>query len=924
MNKKFVKGLFLFSVIIFCSLLLPLNAQVNSQINGQTQNLQIDSFLEKQKKDSSLFSYQLENGLEIYILEDPENPIIQVSYVAKAGFSVQSQENAGFPELASSLFFKSSSLNQNDIKLLQNLSTELKSDSAIFRATCTLGNLEKAISLFSEASRNPNFTDEVLQSEYISLKLRVQENVNNELAYINSSIDNVLFNEPWKQDTVLYSGINQELMIPEIRRNIQSIYTQFYTPEKSAIFITGAIKADSIYYLIKKYFETWNKSIFVIPETNSSLKNLETKKYVLKSNNFSTDFNQLIIQYPKDGLFSDIKSCGTMQLASLALENSSQFKNAVVNETSGLYDETYIYSGFTENGSASRVILQALMQNNEVSPTLQVENILQNVDKGKIILESEFQEEKTKLLSQENSSRSDIKTLYNALVSSWGYGGTEYFYSYLDYVKTLNLSDVQSVFDFEPYIFLLVNSKTYSTFEEDFKNQGYVLLENVTKFTEEQNQNTEIPEQEIVSSFYTENINTFNFYKLENKIPVIEKQSKNQESFTLHLLINGGELFHSENPGLETITIKYLANNIKKLLEEEDLTFDFTISTETKIYNSSINITCAKDDIELLFKVITQALYFDDLTAGKADELIFAENYNYRLDSASTSSQLFTSGMETIFSGTKLEPLFKTEDSLLSSINFIEIYKSYTELLDANRFSLICLGNIPTNLKSILENTFGSLKALNLVKNNNKIEPIISNLTRTVQIKRIFSTDIKAEDAGPRPLKLIPTTVFTDPVDFYFETPNKQSDEYLYFITLLTEYENFLNHNWENGIKITIHDFKANFDVVRVQFQNVETQYQKTIKNILEKSLEEFILDVKEKAQENLGNYINQYLMKYYNFENTNFETAKLIEKGYVEFNDYLKYLKNYNKIIQAKPENFVKAVENFENLSVLEVRPAN
>lgn len=920
MNKKFIKQLFLFCGLIFCSFLLP----VNLKINAEAQSSEIDLLLEKQKKDSSLFSYQLENGLEIYILEDSENPIIQVSYVAKAGFSVQTQENAGFPELASSLFFKSSSLNQNDIKVLQNLSTELKSDSAIFRATCTLGNLEKSIALFSQAARNPSFTDEVLQSEYLSLKLRVQENINNELAYINSSIDNVLFNEPWKQDTVLYSGINQNLMIPEIRRNLQSIYTQFYTPEKSAIFITGAIKADSIYYLVKKYFESWNKSVFTVPETNSTLKNLETKKYVLKSNNFSTDFNQLIIQYPKEGLFSDIKSCGTMQLASLALENSSQFKNAVVNTTSGLYDETYIYSGFTENGSASRVILQALMLNNEVSPTLQVENILENINKGKVILESEFQKEKTKLLSQENSSRSDIKTLYNALVSSWGYGGTEYFYSYLDYIKTLNLSDVQSVFDFEPYIFLLVNSKTYSTFEEDFKNQGYVLLENVTKFTEEQNQNTEMPEQEIVSSFYTENINSFNFYKLENKIPVIEKQSKNQESFTLHLIINGGELFHAENPGLETITIKYLANNIKKLLEQEDLSFDFSISTETKIYNSSINITCAKDDIETLFKVISQALYFDNLTAGKADELIFAENYNYRLNSASTSTQLFTSGMETIFSGTKLESLFKTEDSLLSSINFIEIYKSYTELLDANRFTVVCLGNIPTNLKSILENTFGSLKALNLVKNNTKIEPIISNLTRTVQIKRIFSTDIKAEDAGPRPLKLIPTTVFTDPVDFYFESPNKQSDEYLYFLALLTDYEKFLNQYWENGIKISIHDFKANFDVVRVQFQNVETQYQKSIKNIFEKSLETFILDVKENSNENLENYINQYLMKYYNFENTNFETAKLIEKGYVEFNDYLKYLKNYNKITHARAEDFVMAVNSFENLSVLEVRPAN
>ena len=169
MNKKFIKQLFLFCGLIFCSFLLP----VNLKINAEAQSSEIDLLLEKQKKDSSLFSYQLENGLEIYILEDPENPIIQVSYVAKAGFSVQTQENAGFPELASSLFFKSSSLNQNDIKVLQNLSTELKSDSAIFRATCTLGNLEKSIALFSEAARNPSFTDEVLQSEYLSLKLHL-------------------------------------------------------------------------------------------------------------------------------------------------------------------------------------------------------------------------------------------------------------------------------------------------------------------------------------------------------------------------------------------------------------------------------------------------------------------------------------------------------------------------------------------------------------------------------------------------------------------------------------------------------------------------------------------------------------------------------------------------------------------------------
>ena len=75
-------------------------------------------------------------------------------------------------------------------------------------------------------------------------------------------------------------------------------------------------------------------------------------------------------------------------------------------------------------------------------------------------------------------------------------------------------------------------------------------------------------------------------------------------------------------------------------------------------------------------------------------------------------------------------------------------------------------------------------------------------------------------------------------------------------------------------------------------------------------------------GESNLEKIINQFIMKYYKFENTNLETATLIAKGYLQFNDFLKYLKDYDFVQNAKFEVFSKAIKYFDNLSVLEIRP--
>ena len=220
-----------------------------------------------------------------------------------------------------------------------------------------------------------------------------------------------------------------------------------------------------------------------------------------------------------------------------------------------------------------------------------------------------------------------------------------------------------------------------------------------------------------------------------------------------------------------------------------------------------------------------------------------------------------------------------------------------------------------------MESTFGSLKSLDLTKSMDEIQPIVSNATRFVQLKRTFSTDIKAEDAGPRPEKLIPTTVFFDPVDFYFETPSKFSDDYSIFLGLLTEFQKILEKNWKKRVEITVHDFYSEKNVIRVQFKEVETKNLSKVKEIFSFSLEEFLSFIKSINTENLEQIKNQFFMKYYNFENVNLETSRIIVQGLIQQKDFTNYLKVYHFMENAEISDFVECGTYFENMSVLEVR---
>ena len=61
--------------------------------------------------------------------------------------------------------------------------------------------------------------------------------------------------------------------------------------------------------------------------------------------------------------------------------------------------------------------------------------------------------------------------------------------------------------------------------------------------------------------------------------------------------------------------------------------------------------------------------------------------------------------------------------------------------------------------------------------------------------------------------------------------------------------------------------------------------------------------------------------MKYYNFENVNLETSRIIVQGLIQQKDFTNYLKVYDFMENAEISDFVECGTYFENMSVLEVR---
>lgn len=882
--------------------------------------------------------YTLENGMQIFVLEDFSSAPVQVEFSVHAGISAQNPATTGFFPLYTRLFKYGAEKNS----FLQNLTSECSADSSNYRISVSQELVPSTFEILARCAFSPFFAEKDILREYSALKNEIMQYAPTPAAFINTAIDSRIFSEtPWKLDSGIYPQIFTKSTAAEIRSILSRIGKFWYTPQNSAIFVSGPVKKEEIYALAEKTFGSYKPAAsFALPEKVTATG--KTRKFIMHDLQFSEDMTQIVIEYT--GL-----NFNQASLAAVAYnaDSSTLKKSLCAEHILNIRGPEYINVSSTRHNGCARLIFQTLLEQNLRSPVEQAETFIEAIKKSPETTDSsEYQAARKILHDNFRESTANSTNFINSLAYFWAIdpllpGNDEKeillaqkLLSQPEKITSTDENSLKISFENEtPFIFVLVNTKNFKKYKSDYKRLGYeeINSKNGSWFTQELYKNAlkeisaekkEIEQQKAESEsarniFLEENRNSLKTIELSNGIPVTVKTNRMTNGVSILVSIDGGSLADKNRPGFQNVMANAIASNIRKEIikykTQQIISGNPAVYAETSFSDSKIIVECEKEDISLCIRSISDALIFGEITPAEADSYVYSAQTQKRLSGASPLNQMTFRAVKYFYDSNFIRNIFDTEKEILQKTSYNDILAEYPKFLDASLYSIVIAGNTDSEaVRYILEESLGILAAQTTRNDSRRKEsvpkPDFPAKTRKINLKirHLFYTDVKAEDAGPMPAVLVPTKNFADPVQYWFKAPEADSEEAVIFDALILRLsENLNNAGAETKIFLPAKDFRCG----GITFLNVEhTSY---IEETYKKTLSEFVknLEDSEPSVFEAERTKNAWILSRLSGSKTNTGTARIISSSKT---DEKNYLDEYEILERAGSKDFLRALNEY------------
>ena len=821
----------------------------------------------------------LDNGLEVYAIQDELSPISNVFYVNDSGFANHSIENTGFFELYAKIFWQTNPNFEEQSKeiLISDIDSSITNHQVVFNFSVPTEFLENSLELLSFQLKNPSFQNEIIKTAFYEMKEKLNTFEKSPEGFINGAIDLQIFpDSPWKQSSAINPSLFKTYNQEKTRSILKSISDNYYIPNKSAIIISSCFSPNEVLSIVKKYFSDWNKKISQNEEISylSTQNESKQKNFILLSSDFSKELTQIIVQYIPQNYFENQKNVIAGRMASIILEeNDSVLKtNLVKNENLGILAEEYINANFSYYGTDSRIIIQSLLQNSNISPMKQAKIFTDIINSSVNFNEFELQNSIRKISGQSNLAKDSALQFTKSIAYNWAYEKNDFTKATQEIAQTVTTLEMTECFSNQPYVFLLMHPAIYSKWKNENQNSEYSIITeenaywyklkkyNSNNFQNQNKQTSEFFQSESINNKISQRIiektkNNSGKFSLSNGIEVNFSLNSENSTVSIMLCFQGGENVYSKKyRGMETILLKTLAKliemEIQKAYEAGIILDTGNIQASAGINSGSLILSCTTQDFPIMLGCINKGIIFGEITPAMEDELVYMEKSKWRYLNNMLDFQLKTKALTSFYKGSEFEHLFNCTSDILQQITFNEIRAMYTKLLNSSRISIIVTGNPGfdfenqdknVSLQNSLNNYFGSIKNLGFEKKDLP-EPQFSKMTQISRLKRIFTTNIKAEDAGPRPEKLIPTTEFFDPALLVLKVPKKTDNDFTIFSLAIRGFEKFLQDEISNKTHLFSNVELINFEETDgfIAFQFNEVKNSTELYKYIEKKSNEF------------------------------------------------------------------------------------
>lgn len=787
--------------------------------------------------------FTLENGLQLYFLEDFNSPNIHISYINQAGTKTN---DAFYAELYNTLFWNSDI--QQTLKKLGagNFSATIKNYQSEYSFDIGPQTFLESLPLLLQNISIPEFTTDDIEREYTQLFMHEMQKYDNIETIIDAVLEQEIFNAKKINQNNKPNSLNAHNNFDAIRNNLMHIAKTYYIPNKSALFFSGAFSANEVFLAIKNVFSYWQAE-FTLAKTPRYITYAKKQEVlipkILSSNKFSKDFIQILFEFTGEGLNTNGNFFAHAQIIAQILEKKLKTH----------YGDSIDVS-FADDGLRSRIIIQALFQYTEKTVLIDINQFLK-------ILETTINSINTE----------DINGAKKYFFASYGdyKNNAKRFFAALKHNQTLYTPQTLLNLD------TLVHNVTQKNISQVFQNPSFFIFLHPQNITPALKNYTIITDQDIFTQKELNKKNdtsgTLAYKQNKTYLLTLSSNQKLKVNFSnittrsvLNIVIDGGESVHgAKNRGIEYILIENLAQQLRNrffVLNQKHKINAVQIETKTDVYQSNIIIEFLSTEIELVLKTINETFTQNTLTPAQADELFFMAKHNWSIKSSDLHYQLYAAAMEVLYANTSLENFFNANTEILEHINFQDLKMANENMMHLRNFSFIALlGKSSHNLAAItnlFEQTFGTQGKQNIVKLK-QATPTFSPLEQKVRLRHLFTTDIPAHLAGNRPAKLIPTTDFFDPAHLYIQYPENAKDDMLALQAILYDFSDFLNqsihdeleavavYHEKQYINLRFHKIKS-IKGLKKWFKNQTNHYLENIKKEINHS-DEWTKSIKSK-----------------------------------------------------------------------------
>lgn len=453
------------------------------------------SFLGAAKNKVKGFSHSvLENGLEVFVMENHNAPLVYIEIAVKAGAIRQNPENAGLFHLYEHMMFQGNSLYENSSAVtkaindmgVDNYNGTTNVEWVNYFFTVPVGQLEKGLEFWSRAIREPLLNPEELENQKKVVLNEIETEKKDEGHLFMNFLNTKFFpGNEFKRNP----GGSPEVIRKCTVEQLKLMQQEFYVPNNAALFIGGDVSKKQVIKLVKKYYGDWKRGKDIAVQNQMNMNPLEQDEfYVMPYSKISEQMAEIEIYWRGVDLKFDAQSSYSIDAVCSMLRNpeGNFCRDYIENENFNIPSENYLWFSYPSSGECALMNLGAVT----VGPFVDLPGLvkrfysftrsrtIQEIKQNNMYFtEDEFLQTKRSLETDNIWQTDNVKSFLTSARFFWITGGSDYYLNYADNVEKVNVSDVQKFagkyFDNNCLTVVLVNPKVYELFKSGFESNGF-------------------------------------------------------------------------------------------------------------------------------------------------------------------------------------------------------------------------------------------------------------------------------------------------------------------------------------------------------------------------------------------------------------------------------------------------------------------